>query len=151
YGDIMLRHEIDLRVVKVVNENEKDKLLWKALADHKGQKILVYVDRRDGKRSTESLCADAQTLGYSADYFHSELTSEAKAEVIRRFKEGELTTVFATNAFGMGIDIPDIRGVIHYLIPESIEHYYQQIGRAGRDKKSAWGLLLYSDKNVEVR
>jgi ATP-dependent DNA helicase RecQ len=151
YGDVMLRHEIDLNVVKVADENEKDRLLWQALDDHGGEKVLVYIDRREGKRSTEELCAEAKRRGFAAEYFHAGLSSDAKAEVIRRFKAGELTVVFATNAFGMGIDIPDIRGIIHYLLPESVEHYYQQIGRAGRDGKPAWALLFYSDKNVEVR
>ena len=134
YGDVMLRHEIHLSVVKVADENEKDRLLWKALTEHKGEKVLVYVDRREGKRSTESLCAEAQALGYPAEFFHAELTADAKAEVIQRFKTGQLKIVFATNAFGMGFDIPDIRGVIHYLLPESIEHYYQQIGPPGRQE-----------------
>ena len=59
--------------------------------------------------------------------------------------------VFATSAFGMGIDIPDIRGVIHYLLPESVEQYYQQIGRVGRDGNPSWAVLFYSDKNIDVR
>ena len=108
YGDVMLRHEINLNVIKVADENEKDRLLWKALADHRGEKVLVYVDLPDGAHPPKR-CMPAQGLGYSADFFHAELTSEAKAEVIRRFKAGELTVVFATNAFGMGIDIPDIQ------------------------------------------
>jgi ATP-dependent DNA helicase RecQ len=151
YGEVMLRHEIDLRVIKVADENEKDRVLWQTLEEQRNDKILVYVDRREGKRSTEELSAEAKSKGFAADFFHSGMDSRNKAEVISRFKNGDLRIVFATSAFGMGIDIPDIRGVIHYLLPESVEHYYQQIGRAGRDKKASWSLLLYSEKNVSVR
>lgn len=147
----MLRHEIALKVTKVANEDEKDAILWDTLDEHRSEKILVYLDRREGKRSVTSLNALAQAKGYKSARFHGVLSSEEKLDIINRFKTGDLQLVFATSAFGMGIDIPDIRGVIHYLLPESIEQYYQQIGRAGRDGKASWGLLLYSDKNIQVR
>ncbi|CAG1009304.1 partial ATP-dependent DNA helicase RecQ, partial [Anaerolineae bacterium] len=150
-SELMLRHEIHLSVVKVTNEDDKDQRLWQKLEEHRAEKLLVYVDRRSGKRSTEDLCAHAKQKGFAADYFHGERTVEEKADVIRRFKNGEIQLVFATSAFGMGIDIPDIRGVIHYLLPDSVEQYYQQIGRVGRDNKPSWALLYYSAKNVEVR
>lgn len=150
-SELLLRHEIALSVKKVGDEDEKDVLLWQALEAHGNEKVLVYVDRRSGKRSTEELSVVASQKGLKAAFFHGAMSTDEKIEVIRKFKEGELQLVFATSAFGMGIDIPDIRGVIHYLLPESIEQYYQQIGRAGRDGKPAWGLLFYSDKNVQVR
>jgi ATP-dependent DNA helicase RecQ len=150
-SELLLRHEITLNVVKVADENQKDELLWQALNEHRNEKLLVYVDRRAGKRSTEELCQQAVRRKFRAAYFHGAMSTEEKADVIKRFKAGELQLVFATSAFGMGIDIPDIRGVIHYLLPESIEQYYQQIGRGGRDGKPAWALLFYSDKNVAVR
>lgn len=151
FSDTPLRLEIELKVVKVTDENEKDTRLWQLLGNHHGEKILVYVDRRDGKRSTEALAAEAAGMGFKTTFFHAGMTSDQKAEVIRKFKSGEITLVFATSAFGMGIDIPDIRGVVHYLLPEAVEQYYQQIGRAGRDGKPSWGVLFYSDKNIEVR
>jgi ATP-dependent DNA helicase RecQ len=150
-SELLLRHEIALRVKKVTDEDEKDVLLWETLEAHRNEKVLVYVDRRSGKRSTEELSGLALQKGFKAAFFHGAMSTDEKIEVIRKFKAGELQLVFATSAFGMGIDIPDIRGVIHYLLPESIEQYYQQIGRAGRDGKPAWGLLFYSDKNVKVR
>jgi ATP-dependent DNA helicase RecQ len=150
-SELLLRHEITLRVQKVADENEKDRRLWQTLQEHRTEKVLVYVDRRSGKRSTEELCSEALQKGYNAAFFHGAMETDDKIEVIRRFKTEEPQLVFATSAFGMGIDIPDIRGVIHYLLPESIEQYYQQIGRVGRDGKPSWALLFYSDKNVEVR
>jgi ATP-dependent DNA helicase RecQ len=149
--DMLLRFGIHIRVVKVPNEDTKDEQFWALLDEHQGEKVLIYVDRKRGKRSTEALCAEAIRRGFSAAFFHGDMTSEEKSGVIRRFKAGELLTVFATSAFGMGIDIPDIRGVVHYLLTESAEQYYQQIGRVGRDGKPSWAVLFYSDKNVEVR
>ncbi|MCR6637455.1 MAG: RecQ family ATP-dependent DNA helicase [Sporocytophaga sp.] len=147
----LLRSNINLQIEKIPNENEKDIQLWDTIEQRKYEKILVYLDRVDGKRSTEELCKEAIKRGYNAAYFHGELSSEIKSQIIEEFKNNTITLLFATNAFGMGIDIPDIRGIIHYLPPESIEQYYQQIGRAGRDKQPAWAKLLYSDKNIDVR
>lgn len=149
--DILLRPEIHVQVVKVPNEDTKDQQFWELLEVHRGEKVLVYIDRKHKKRSVEELNAIALKRGFQSTYFHGEMKSEEKAEVVRRFKAGELRIVFATSAFGMGIDIPDIRGVIHYQLPESVEQYYQQIGRAGRDGNPAWAVLFYSDKNIEVR
>jgi ATP-dependent DNA helicase RecQ len=148
---LLLRTAIELNVVKVAKEDDKDRLFWETLDEHRDEKMLVYVDRKAGKRSTETLCTKAKTKGYRADYFHGDRTTEEKLSVIQRVKSGDLQLVFATSAFGMGIDIPDIRGVIHYLLPDSVEQYYQQIGRVGRDGRPAWALLYYSDKNADVR
>ena len=149
--NMLLRPEIHIQVVKVPDEDTKDELFWKLLADHRGEKVLIYLDRKQGKRSVETLCAQALERGFRAAFFHGDMTSEEKNEIVRQFKTGDLLTVFATSAFGMGIDIPDIRGGVHYLLPESAEQFYQQIGRVGRDDKPSWTVLFYSDKNVAVR
>jgi ATP-dependent DNA helicase RecQ len=148
----LLRYPINLSVEKVADEPAKDLLFWAKLAEHRDEKVLVYIENRDsGDRSTEGFCDRASREGYRAAYFHGAMTSEAKAEIIEKFKSGEVLTVFATSAFGMGIDIPDIRGIIHYRPPESIEQFYQQIGRAGRDGLPAWAFVYYSDKNINFR
>ena len=148
----LLRHTIEIEVVKVGDEPEKDQQLWGRLRQHIHEKVLVYVEnKRSGDRSTEGMAKQARDGGFAAAYFHGEMESREKADVIRRFKLGEVRTVFATSAFGMGIDIPDIRGVIHYRPPESIEQYYQQIGRVGRDGRPAWALIYFSDKNIQFR
>jgi ATP-dependent DNA helicase RecQ len=149
--DMLLRHGIHIQVVKVPDEDTKDEKFWALLDEHRDEKVLIYVDRKRGKRSTETLCAEAIERGFNAVFFHGDMTSLEKSDVIRKFKAGELLTVFATSAFGMGIDIPDIRGVVHYLLTESAEQYYQQIGRVGRDGKPSWATLFYSDKNIDVR
>lgn len=149
--DMLLRPRIHIQVVKVPDEDTKDERFWSLLHEHRDEKVLVYLDRKQGKRSTETLCAEAIDRGFSAAFFHGDMTLDEKSDVILRLKTGELLTVFATSAFGMGIDISDIRGVIHYLLTESTEQYYQQIGRVGRDDKPSWAVLFYSDKNIDVR
>ncbi|MCP8971242.1 RecQ family ATP-dependent DNA helicase [Ectobacillus ponti] len=150
-SESLIRSEIELKKLKFSKENEKVEKLWQLLRIHKEEKVLVYVYRVNGKNSTEELAVEACQRGYRATYFHSGLSSEEKQEVINRFKNNELSVVFATNAFGMGIDIPDIRVVIHFLIPESIAQYYQEVGRASRDQLASNAYLLYSDKNIDVK
>ncbi len=101
--------------------------------------------RKYHKRGVEDLCENAIQKGFTADSFHGDLTGGDRQEVLKDFREGKSNIVFATNAFGMGIDIPDIRVVIHFMIPESVEQYYQEIGRAGRDEKGATAYILYSN------
>lgn len=129
----------------------KKKELWNLLERHKGEKTLVYIYRKSGKRSVESFAKEALDKGITAAYFHSDVSSKHKQTIIKQFKENKLDIIFATNAFGMGMDIPDIKVVIHYLIPESIAQYYQEVGRASRNKQNSNAYLMYSDKNIQVK
>jgi ATP-dependent DNA helicase RecQ len=149
--DTTLRFDINLWVEKHTNEDEKRARLWQLLTENSDEKILVYVYRKYFKGSVEELCAEATLRGFSASYFHGDLNGLARQEIITSFKSGGQHIVFATNAFGMGIDIPDIRIVIHFTLPESIEQYYQEIGRAGRDGQGADAYMLFSDSNIRVR
>ena len=135
-SELLLRHEIALSVKKVVNEDEKDVLLWQTLKAHRNEKVLVYVDRVSGKRSTEELSEMALQKGFKTAFFHGPMSTDAKIEVISKFKAGELQLVFATSAFGMGINIPDIRGVIHYLLPE-VHRAVLSADRAGGERRQA--------------
>lgn len=147
-----IRSEISLKVVKCVNEEEKEKKLWELLEIHKHEKTLVYVYRVKGGRSVEVFSHRAnQIYQLKSAYFHGEMSAKERQECIAKFKRNEIDVIFATNAFGMGIDISDIRTVIHYWIPESVEQYYQEIGRAARDGIASNAYLLYSDKNIAVR
>ena len=85
----------------------------------------------------------------AADYFHAGLPPETKKNVQESFIRGDLRAIAATNAFGMGIDKPDVRLVIHADIPGSLENYLQEAGRAGRDQEDARCVLLYDQDDVE--
>ena len=149
--DVLLRFDIDLKVEKLSNEDEKRERLWEIIEDHKDEKVLVYLYRKYHKGGVEDLCEIANQKGLSALSFHGDMTSSERQQIISEYRDGSTNLVFATNAFGMGIDIPNIRVVIHFMLPESIEQYYQEIGRAGRDQNGATSYMLYSNKNVQVR
>ena len=103
--------------------------------------------RRAGR--TEEVAEFLQNKEVAADFFHAGLPPETKKSVQQRFIGGELRVIAATNAFGMGIDKPDVRLVIHADIPGSLENYLQEAGRAGRDRQTARCVLLYATDDVE--
>ena len=107
---------------------------------------IVYCATR---QQTEDIAEYLKLKGVAADRFHAGLPPETKKEVQRRFIAGELRAIAATNAFGMGIDKPDVRLVIHADIPGSLENYFQEAGRAGRDRDPARCALLYAADDVE--
>ncbi len=107
---------------------------------------VVYCATRS---ATERVSGFLQQQGLAADFFHAGLTPERKQEVQERFRVGELRVIAATNAFGMGIDKPDIRLVVHGDVPGSLENYLQEAGRAGRDRDPAVCVLLFNTKDVE--
>ncbi|OYQ63592.1 recombinase RecQ [Pseudanabaena sp. SR411] len=149
--DVLLRFDIDLKIEKLANEEEKRERLWAIIDNHLNEKILVYLYRKYHKGGVEDLCEVANQKGLKSLHFHGDMSSDERKKVINEFREGSTNLVFATNAFGMGIDIPNIRVVIHFMLPESIEQYYQEIGRGGRDGNGATAYMLYSDKNIQVR
>ncbi len=107
---------------------------------------IVYCATR---RQTEEVAEFLQDKEIAADYFHAGLPPERKKSVQQGFIGGELRVIAATNAFGMGIDKPDVRLVIHADIPGSLENYLQEAGRAGRDRQMAHCVLLYTTDDVE--
>jgi len=126
-------------VVRTV-EN-KDENLLKILNSVPGTSV-VYV--RNRKRTKE--IADFLNLsGISAENFHAGLKNETKDAKQSRWKSGETRVIVSTNAFGMGIDKAEVRTVVHMDLPDSLEAYFQEAGRAGRDEKKAYAVLLYNN------
>ncbi len=105
---------------------------------------IVYVrNRKRAQELSEWLAAN----GESAEFYHAGLTTRERNERQEAWKEGRTRVIVATNAFGMGIDKPDVRLVLHHDLPSHLESYYQEAGRAGRDGKTAYAVLLYNDED----
>jgi ATP-dependent DNA helicase RecQ len=107
---------------------------------------VVYCATRN---ATEKVAEFLKGQGLAADYFHAGLPPDRKRDVQEAFRTGQLRVIAATNAFGMGIDKPDIRLVVHGDIPGSLENYLQEAGRAGRDRAPANCVLLFTPEDVE--
>ena len=123
---------------------EKGSYLVKTLEKVTGSGI-VYVRSRKRCREVAEMLAGR---GINADFYHAGLSNEIRDRKQSEWSSGKTRIIVATNAFGMGIDKADVRYVIHWDIPDSIENYYQESGRAGRDNKPAYAVLLYSPSDA---
>jgi ATP-dependent DNA helicase RecQ len=110
--------------------------------------VIVYSPTR---RMAEEEAARLVGKGWPAAAYHAGMDGRSRTEAQRAFADGRLEVVAATNAFGMGIDRADVRAVVHLAPPGSIEAYYQEVGRAGRDGAPAFGLLLHSPSDLPLR
>jgi ATP-dependent DNA helicase RecQ len=108
--------------------------------------VVIYCATR---KRTEQLAAVLQAEGLNAEAFHAGLPASVKKSIQDDFISGTLPIICATNAFGMGIDKEDVRLVIHADIPGSLENYLQEAGRAGRDRKTAECILIFTEQDVE--
>ena len=130
-------------VYLVRSEEDKVNYLVKAVQKAKGTGI-VYVKSRKLTREISDLLRKNDV---SADYYHAGLPSKIRSAKQEAWKSGKCRVIVSTNAFGMGIDKADVRFVIHLEAPDSVEAYFQEAGRAGRDGKPAWSVLLYNNSD----
>ena len=144
---------------------ERDNLVFEVVPTSKGEKfahihqlLMSYLPARMSggaivycatRRTSEEIAEYLQLKEVAAEYYHAGLSPESRKDIQQRFIAGEIHAIAATNAFGMGIDKPDVRLVIHADIPGSLENYLQEAGRAGRDRQTARCVLLYTTDDVE--
>ena len=143
----LYRPNLVYAVRQITNEREKRATLLALLRAHEGAAI-VYTAT---VKVAEAVHAFLRAEGENALLYHGRLAAYERAQRQDAFMEGRARIMVATNAFGMGIDKADIRAVIHYQVPGSIEAYYQESGRAGRDGAHAWCTLIYDHEDRRVQ
>ncbi len=141
------RTNLRMGVEELSTRNAKDEQLDRELARMKRPVIIYCATRKSVERLSDRIARAGERVGA----YHAGLAPDERSRIQNRFMEGKLPVVVATNAFGMGIDKDDLRGVIHYEIPKTLEAWYQEIGRAGRDGRPADVALLYKrgDRGIQ--
>jgi len=147
----VIRKNLILAFKEVKQEKDKVQILECFLKKHNPSKVLAYLY---SQRKCQEYADQFKEKGFNTGFFHAGLKVEQKNRVFQQYKEGQIKVLFATSAFGMGINIPDIDAVVHLQIPNSIEEYYQQVGRGWRDNKipnECNCLAIWSEINFQER
>jgi ATP-dependent DNA helicase RecQ len=141
------RSNLELAVLPAAGDVAKRQRLLECLRMNDGTGIIYAATVKAVTELTDLLAAE----GLAVEAYHGRLAAKKRTAAQDRFMAGELRAMVATNAFGLGIDKPDIRFVIHYHMPANIEAYYQEVGRAGRDGEPARGTLLYDPADRDLQ
>ena len=139
------RPNLSLDVKRNFNKRQKLNYIESFITGHSNQAGIIYCLAR---KTTESIATDLQKLGIEAQPYHAGLSNDERNRIQNLFKMDQIQVICATVAFGMGIDKSNVRWVIHYNLPKSIESFYQEIGRAGRDGAPAETILFYNMADI---
>ena len=137
------RKNVTYNVIKVA---DKYGLMYRLFMKMESGSGIVYVRSR---KRTKVIADWLQSVGISATYYHAGIDAKTRDERQKMWMDGKIKVISATNAFGMGIDKPDVRVVIHMDLPDSLEAYFQEAGRAGRDLKPSEAFLLVSESDIK--
>ncbi len=134
--------------ITIEKSSSKDEYLLKYIENHKNESGIIYAATR---KEVDKIYEVLLKRGYSISRYHAGLSIEERKLNQEEFIKDNINIMVATNAFGMGIDKPNIRYVIHYNMPQSIENYYQEIGRAGRDGEKSECILLFTPGDIHIQ
>ena len=148
YYNSFKRTNLHIEVIECHNRTIKNLILLRLLTKHQFQAGIIYCSTR---KTTQEVAIYLKKFGFNTQYYHGGLEKTEKQDVQLAFVTGHTKIIVATNAFGMGIDVSDIRFVIHYQIPGNIENYYQEVGRAGRDQKDSYCYTLFYKKDIKIQ
>lgn len=153
--ETVLFQEVPVRIIHSVNRqnialyvkktSQKEADLEDLMKQAKGSMIIYCATKKEVERLYQ-LFRSRFTIGY----YHGGLEASQRRQLQQQFSQNKLQFLIATNAFGMGIDKPDIRYVVHYDLPDSLENYVQEIGRAGRDQQASEAILLYKENDERI-
>ncbi|WP_106495952.1 DNA helicase RecQ [Lentibacillus sp. Marseille-P4043] len=132
----------------IVKGKDKATYIRSFLAEHHEESGIIYTATR---KQADALCDQLSKRGYAAAKYHAGMSEDERKQAQAAFIQDEITIMVATNAFGMGIDKSNVRYVIHYAMPMTIESYYQEAGRAGRDGEPSDCILLFSPQDVQLQ
>lgn len=141
------RPNIWLGVEKFQDEDEKQQALIQRVLENEKPGIVYVATRKHAEQVAQSL----QAAGVNAQFYHAGMKAREREEVQNAFMEDKAEVIVATTAFGMGVDKANVRCVFHYDISDSVDSYYQEIGREGRDGKQARAILFYNPKDLGIR
>jgi ATP-dependent DNA helicase RecQ len=134
-------------VVETIGHEEKVGRIEKLLNFRRGESVVVYCATR---RQVDDVSRSLKSRGWLASSYHAGLSDRQRAQIQDAFMAGDLPVLVATNAFGMGVDKADVRAIVHYNIPGSLEAYYQEAGRAGRDGEPAECVVLFNSRDAGI-